>query len=112
MRLLGIAEQSLPMGRNYYIYIITNRTHMLMWASATICTAASMSTVAVRPPGFTSKYKMNRLVYFEHFGYIGDALAREKEIKGWVRRKKIALIEAENPKWSDLSLEFFSEYES
>jgi putative endonuclease len=62
--------------------------------------------------GFTGKYKMNRLVYFEHFKYIGDAIAREKEIKGWVRRKKVALIEAQNPKWSDLWLELFSEHES
>jgi putative endonuclease len=45
----------------------------------------------------------SRLVYFEAFSRIDDAIAREKEIKGWLRRKKIALIESVNPKWDDLS---------
>jgi putative endonuclease len=62
--------------------------------------------------GYTSRYKMNRLVYFDHFNYIAAAIAREKEIKGWLRRKKIALIEAENPKWSDLSRELLAAYET
>jgi len=54
-------------------------------------------------PGFTSDYKVHRLVYYETFRYVNNAIAREKSIKGWLRRKKIALIEAENPTWEDLS---------
>jgi len=54
-------------------------------------------------PGFTSKYNITRLVYFEETNDIQVALAREKQLKGWVRQKKIALIESANPKWMDLS---------
>ena len=53
--------------------------------------------------GFTKKYKCHRLVYYESFPYIGEAIAREKEIKGWRREKKNALVEAMNPQWRDLS---------
>ena len=53
--------------------------------------------------GFTKKYKCHRLVYFESFAYIGNAIAREDEIKGWRREKKNALVETMNPKWKDLS---------
>ena len=53
--------------------------------------------------GFTSKYKIHRLVYFEEFVDIRQAIARKKEIKGWLRSKKI-LIESVNPSWKDLSL--------
>jgi len=53
--------------------------------------------------GFTKKYKRHRLVYYESFPYIGEAIAREKEIKGWRREKKNALVETMNPQWRDLS---------
>ena len=56
--------------------------------------------------GFTTKYNVNRLVYYETFGDVRDAIAREKQIKGWLRKKKIALIESTNPKWQDLSEEW------
>jgi putative endonuclease len=53
--------------------------------------------------GFTSKYKIHRLVYFEEFGDIGRAISQEKKIKGWLRSKKTLLIENTNPGWKDLS---------
>jgi len=53
--------------------------------------------------GFTKRYKINRLVYFETFRYIGNAIDREKQIKSWSRAKKIALIKSQNPTWSDLA---------
>ena len=53
--------------------------------------------------GFTSRYDVNRLVYFETFGDVRDAIAREKQIKHWRRSKKLELIESVNPKWEDLS---------
>ena len=54
-------------------------------------------------PGFTSRYNVTRLVYYECFFYPDAAIAREKEIKGWRRSKKIKLIETMNPKWNDLA---------
>ena len=56
-------------------------------------------------PGFTSKYFLDRLVYFEEPDDVGAAIVREKEPKGWRRAKKISLIEKANLKWSDLSLD-------
>ena len=60
-------------------------------------------------PGFTSDYNISRLVYFEEFGDIRDAIAREKQIKSYRREKKIALIEKESPPWDDLAASWFPE---
>jgi putative endonuclease len=54
-------------------------------------------------PGFTADYSVDRLVWFEEFREVRDAIAMEKRIKGWSRAKKVALIEAMNPRWEDLS---------
>src|SRR6266404_3373661 len=59
-------------------------------------------------PGFTRKYRVHRLVYFERFQYVRDAIAREKSIKGWLRQRKISLIESENPTWEGLSESWFN----
>jgi len=53
--------------------------------------------------GFSARYNVNRLVYYEKFEDIRNAIAREKQIKGWLRAKKIALIESANPRWKDLA---------
>ena len=53
--------------------------------------------------GFTQRYKINRLVYYEHFQFVQAAIHREKEIKGQDRAKRVALIERENPTWDDLA---------
>ena len=56
------------------------------------------------PPGsFSARYKINRLVYFERYQYVNNAIAREKELKDWNRALKIQLIESENPTWEDLA---------
>ncbi len=57
--------------------------------------------------GFTQKYKCHRLVHFESFDDIRNAIEREKEIKGWRRSKKVALIEASNPTWEDLAEDWY-----
>jgi putative endonuclease len=57
-------------------------------------------------PGFTKKYRIHRLVYFEEFQDVRSAISREKQIKGWLRSKKIALIESLNPTWEDLSADW------
>ena len=56
--------------------------------------------------GFTKRYKITKLVYFEETDYIGVAISREKQVKGWKRSKKITLIESINPDWQDLSKNF------
>jgi putative endonuclease len=58
-------------------------------------------------PGFTSKYRVHRLVYFERFKYVGNAIAREKLIKGWLRERKVALVRSHNSTWEDLREEWF-----
>lgn len=58
-------------------------------------------------PGFSKKYNLHRLLYFEAFGDIRDAIAREKQIKGWTRAKKIASIESVNPNREDLAADWF-----
>ena len=55
---------------------------------------------------FTSRYRIDRLVWFERHGDVGAAIARETQIKGWTRARKMALIVAENPEWRDLSEEW------
>lgn len=52
--------------------------------------------------GFSKKYKINRLVYYETYNEIQTAIVREKELKGWLRKRKIELIEQQNPNWIDL----------
>jgi putative endonuclease len=58
--------------------------------------------------GFASKYNLTKLVYFEETSDINAAITREKQIKGWLRKKKIGLIESKNPGWKDLSEEWFA----
>jgi putative endonuclease len=58
------------------------------------------------PGSFTSRYKINKLVYFERFALIPEAIAREKQLKNWSRIKKIRLIVAKNPTWQDLSVDW------
>ena len=63
-----------------------------------------------RVPGFTSRYRIHRLVHVETFRDVRAAIAREKQIKAWSREKKVALIEAGNPTWGDLAQGWFSKY--
>jgi putative endonuclease len=59
-------------------------------------------------PGFASRYHCDRLVWFENFEYVGNAIAMEKKLKGWLRARKVALIESRNPTWEDLSADWYS----
>jgi len=61
-------------------------------------------------PGFTSRYNLTRLVYYEQFFYPDAAIDREKEIKGWRRSKKLKLIETMNPAWNDLASDWQNSY--
>ena len=92
---------------SYFVYILTNRTRTLYTGVTNDLGRRLYEHRMHLTPGFASRYKIDRLVYFEQFDDIGFAIAREKQIKGWVRRKKDELIESMNPRWSDLSLELF-----
>ncbi len=60
-------------------------------------------------PGFTSRYNMTRLAYFEEWDDIRAVIAREKQIKGWLRSKKVALMESRNPRCEDFSAEWYGD---
>ena len=93
--------------KQYYVYIMTNRSGTLY----TGVTNDLLRRVHEHKQGegskFTSKYKINPLIYFESCADPREAIAREKQIKGWVRTKKIALIESVNPGWEDLSASWY-----
>ncbi len=90
----------------YFVYIMTNRSKTLY----TGLTNNLMRRVREHKLGigssFAAKYKLDRLVYFERFEDVHNAIEREKVIKGWLRIKKIALVVSVNPAWKDLSLEW------
>ena len=90
------------MSHNYYVYILASQKRVL-YVGATNDLVRRVAQHKQRAiPGFTKKYAVNQLVYFEHTHDAVAAIAREKELKGWVRAKKIALIEGMNPGWEDL----------
>ena len=91
------------MARTYYVYILTNRSGTL-YVGVTNDLARRLHAHREGHLGsFTLRYRIDRLVYFESFFDVRVAIAREKQLKGWVRRKKVALISMANPKWTDLS---------
>jgi putative endonuclease len=90
------------MNHNYYVYILASEKRVL-YVGATNDLIRRVTQHKQRAiPGFTKKYNVKQLVYFEHTHDVSAAIAREKELKSWVRTKKIALIEAMNPGWVDL----------
>ena len=96
--------------RSYYIYIMASKSRVLyIGVTNDIARRVNEHKQGV-PAGFTSRYRITRLVYFEEFTDIRDAIAREKAIKGWRRSRKISLIEERNPTWEDLSQAWFSSF--
>jgi len=89
----------------FHVYIMTNRprSHVLYTGITGKLARRVFQHKNKLVPGFTSRYSLTRLVYYERFVYPDTAIAREKEIKGWRRSKKIRLIEALNPHWHDLA---------
>ena len=90
--------------KQYYVYIMANRTNAVLYAGVTndlkrrVCEHKQKLI-----EGFTKKYNVVKLVYYEAFNTIEDAIKREKQIKRWRREWKIKLIEKRNPRWEDLS---------
>ena len=106
------AVASMPKNRRFFVYIMTNRprSHVLYTGITGNLPHRAFQHKNKLVPGFTSRYNLIRLVYFEEFVYPDAAIDREKEIKGWRRGKKIRLIESVNPHWHDLAEKWMNIY--
>jgi putative endonuclease len=93
------------MEKTGYVYILTNRIHSVLYTGVSSDLGVRMiqHRSGYFKDSFTSMYNVNKLVYYEVFESIGDAIAREKQIKAGSRKKKIDLINRMNPGWKDLS---------
>ncbi|MCH8209635.1 MAG: GIY-YIG nuclease family protein [Nitrospinae bacterium] len=98
--------------KKYYVYIMTNGSGTLYTGMTNDLMKRVWEHKEGKSAGFTQKYKTKRLVYFEDTQNVRAAIEREKQIKGWVRKKKIELVESMNPKWEDLSREWFEKQDS
>ncbi len=87
----------------YYVYILTNKSKTLYIGVTNNLERRIYKHKQKLILGFTQKYNLNKLIYYEETSDINSAISREKQIKGWLRVKKIALIESVNPEWHDLS---------
>jgi len=92
----------------YYVYIISNQKNGTLYVGMTNdLERRAFEHKNKLIEGFTKKYGLNQLVYFEVYRYVNDAILREKRIKKWKRQWKIDLIEEENPEWNDLALDWY-----
>lgn len=91
------------MARMYWVYIMASRSRVLYIGVTNDLDRRVREHKEGLVVGFTQKYHVDRLVYLEEFTDIRAAIAREKEMKGWVRSRKISLIEERNPIWGDLA---------
>ena len=88
----------------YWVYILANWDHRVLYTGVTNdLTRRLYEHKSGLHEGFTKKYRVTNLVYFEQTSDVNAAIAREKQIKGWRREKKDALVEQVNPEWNDLS---------
>jgi putative endonuclease len=92
-------------GKSYYVYIMSSPSRTLYTGVTNDLERRVHEHKSGAVAGFTKRYKIDRLVYFQETNDIGAAIAAEKQIKGLLRPKKIVLIEEENPTWRDLSAE-------
>ncbi len=89
----------------YYVYILTTRNNTVLYTGVTNDLKRRVfEHKSGLNEGFTKKYHVHKLIYFEIFDYVELAIAREKQIKGYSREKKIKLIEAMNPEWKELEV--------
>jgi len=90
--------------KSYYVYILTNWDSSVMYIGVTNDLERRLFEHKNKlVPGFSSKYKIDKLVYYEETPDVKAAIAREKQLKSWRREKKSALVASVNPEWKDLS---------
>jgi len=87
----------------YYVYIMASRSLNLYTGVTNSIFRRTLQHKRGEIDGFTKRYNINRLVYYEVFHHIGNAIAREKQIKSWTRAKRLALIRSKNSTWQDLA---------
>jgi len=87
----------------YYVYIMASRSLNLYTGITNNLCRRALEHKRGEVEGFTKRYRIDRLVYYETFRYVGNAIRREKQIKSWTRAKRLALIKSTNPTWQDLA---------
>ena len=95
------------MSKEYYVYIMASHSKTLYTGITNDLERRVYEHKNKLISGFTSKYNINKLVFFESTTNVNEAITREKQIKGWLRKKKIELIESHNPNWEDLSEDWY-----
>jgi putative endonuclease len=100
----------MPNPKRYFVYVLTNWNNQVMYIGVTNDLVRRVHEHKHKlVAGFPAKYNVNTLVYFEEIADVMTAIAREKEIKKWLREKKNRLVDDMNPNWIDLSLEWYED---
>ncbi len=94
------------MKHSYYVYIVASKSRVLYIGVTNNLVGRILQHRSGEFGGFTSDYKVHRLVYYEQHAWIQNAIGREKQLKRWRREKKVWLIERENPTWEDLAADW------
>ena len=92
----------MPKEHHYYVYILSSRSRTLYIGITSNLTRRVAQHRAGRNDSFTTRYRIDRLVYVESFQYVNNAITREKDLKHCTRAEKLALINSSNPTWADL----------
>ena len=95
------------MSREYYVHILPSKSRTLYIGVTNDLERRVWEHKQKEAPGFTARYGVTSLVYYESFGEVTRAIAREKELKAWRREKTVALLEATNPQWQDLAADWY-----
>ena len=94
----------------YYLYLLTNKRNGTLYIGVTNNLERRLFEHKKKLiEGFTKRYNLNKLIYFETYQFVNDAIKRERNMKKWKRQWKIDLIERDNPNWKDLSKDWFEE---
>ena len=96
----------MPREKRYYVYILASKSRVLYVGVTGFLMPRVIQHKTGEVVGFTRRYNINRLVHYEAFQYVNNAIARETEIKKWRREKKVALIAPSNPTWEDLAADW------
>jgi len=95
----------------FFVYILSSKSRTLYVGVTRDLLRRILEHKSKSIPGFTTKYRIDRLVHFEESDFLMEAIRREKELKGWRRAKKVALIEQANPSWDDLAFGWYDSAE-